>query len=45
MYWLNVDKSTYVSKLHKNVCPYSKPKETNLMGVEHAKNDGGLVFI
>jgi len=41
VYWLNVDKQSYVSKLHKNECPHCNPKETNLKGIEVEKYDGG----
>ncbi len=41
VYWLNVDKPTNVSRLHKSECSYCKPNGTYLKGKEVEKVDGG----
>lgn len=41
MFWLNVDRSTGIWKLHKETCRYVTPYETELKGVGGMREKGG----
>jgi hypothetical protein len=41
MFWLNVDSSTNMWKLHKEGCRYGLPHNTNLKGIGEMKKGGG----
>ena len=41
MFWLNIDRSTGVWKLHRKSCRFCKPKETTNKGLNQMKTGGG----
>ena len=41
MFWLNVDNSTNIWKLHIDSCIYGVPRETPSKGINEMRKDGG----
>lgn len=41
MYWLNVDLSTNISKLHMGGCRYCKPRASTAKGLGRLRRGGG----
>lgn len=41
VFWVNVNKTTGVWKLHKESCRFCNPHETSLKGINQMKKDGG----
>ena len=40
-YWLNVDSSSRIAKLHKETCIYCKPYDQHTKGINKMKRGGG----
>lgn len=40
-YWVNVDKSTRVAKLHRETCIWCRPRDQHGKGVNEMTNSGG----
>ena len=40
-YWLNVDLSTRIAKLHKETCIYCKPYDQHTKGINEMNGSGG----
>ncbi len=41
VYWLNIDRSTKIAKLHRELCIWCRPHDQRVKGVNEMKNSGG----